>query len=72
MKVDLQSSPEMKEEYDFSNGVRGAYTQTFQELNLVSLDEDLRAAFPDSASVNAALRSLLDARRAEAEFRKAG
>ncbi len=39
---------EMREEYDFSNSVRNPYVQRFQELNLVSLDPDVKAAFPDS------------------------
>jgi hypothetical protein len=35
--------------------------QRFQELNLISLDEDVKAAFPDSKSVNEALRLLIKA-----------
>jgi len=50
---------EMKAEYDFSNGVRGAHTQRFQQLNLVSLDDDVKVAFPDSEAVNTALRQLM-------------
>jgi len=64
----------MRDEYDFSKGVRGAYTQSFKELNLVSLDADVKAVFPDSESVNAALRLLIkaakDAQQA-VEFAKA-
>jgi len=50
---------EMKSEYEFANAVRNPYVQKFQELNLVSLDEDVKAVFPDSEAVNAALRSLI-------------
>ena len=64
----------MRDEYDFSKGVRGAYTQSFRELNLVSLNDDVKAVFPDSESVNAALRLLIkvakDAKMA-VEFAKA-
>jgi hypothetical protein len=52
---------EMREEYDFSNAIRNPYVQRFQELNLISLDEDVKAAFPDSKSVNEALRLLIKA-----------
>jgi hypothetical protein len=50
---------EMKPEYDFSDGTPNPYAQRFQELNLVSLDPDVKAAFPDSQSVNEALRLLI-------------
>jgi len=58
-KADWEDEFEMAEEYDFSNGIRNPYTQRFQELNLVSLDPDVKAAFPDSRSVNEALRLLM-------------
>jgi len=49
----------MRDEYDFSNGLRGVFAQRFEELNLVSLDEDVKAVFPDSQAVNEALRLLI-------------
>jgi len=52
---------EMLPEYDFSKGVRNPYAQRFQELNLVSLDPDVKAVFPDSEAVNSALRALMKA-----------
>jgi len=52
---------EMLPEYDFSKGVRNPYAQRFQELNLVSLDPDVKAVFPDSEAVNSALRTLMKA-----------
>ena len=52
---------EMLPEYDFSKGVRNPYAQRFQELNIVSLDPDVKAVFPDSEAVNAALRTLMKA-----------
>jgi len=59
MTADQENDFEMKAEYDFSKGVRGAFTQSFQELNLVSLEDDVKAVFPDSDSVNTALRMLI-------------
>ncbi len=51
---------EMRPEYDFSGGVRGKYVRRFQHgTNVVLLDPEVAAAFPDSASVNDALRALL-------------
>ncbi len=62
---------EMRDEYDFSNGMRNPYVQRFQELNLVSLDPDVKAAFPDSQSVNEALRLLIAAAKRAKDFPKA-
>jgi hypothetical protein len=61
----------MRDEYDFSNGIRNPYVQRFQELNLVSLDEDVKAAFPDSKSVNDALRLLIKAAKGAQKLQKA-
>jgi hypothetical protein len=50
---------EMRAEYDFSSGVRGKYARKFAEgNNLVLLDPDVSKLFPDSKSVNDALRLL--------------
>jgi hypothetical protein len=53
----------MRAEYDFdyAKGVRGKYySQIMKERrNVVLLDRDVAKAFPNSASVNKALRSLL-------------
>ena len=62
---------EMREEYDFSNSIRNPYVQRFQELNLVSLDPDVKAAFPDSQSVNEALRLLIKAAKSAQDLPKA-
>ncbi len=52
---------EMLEEYDFSNGVRGKYTQAYKEgVNIVKLDTDVMKFFPDAKSVNEALRTLIN------------
>jgi len=74
---------EMREEYDFSGGVRGKHYKAYreghtvcihkkdgttsvqyftQEDGSVMLDPDVKAHFPDSESVNKALRSLISQR----------
>ena len=51
---------EMREEYDFSGGVRGKYAARYAEgTNIVRLDPDVAKVFPDSAAVNDALRALV-------------
>lgn len=71
---------EMRQEYDFSGGVRGKHFKAYreghtvrihkedgttsvryfrQEDGAVMLDPDVKAHFPDSESVNKALRSLI-------------
>jgi hypothetical protein len=53
------NDPEMLDEYDFSEGVRGKYAGRFaQGANVIVLDPDVAEVFPDSESVNAALRVL--------------
>lgn len=55
-----RSRPEMLEEYDFSKGVRGKYAKRYAAgTNVIVLDPDLRQLFPDSQSVNKALRLLV-------------
>ena len=70
----------MREEYDFSGGVRGKHYKTYreghsvhihqedgttstqyftQEEGSIMLDPDVRIHFPNSDSVNKALRSLI-------------
>ncbi len=66
MKPDWEDDYEMREEYDFSKAIKNPYFQDFRELNLVSLDNDVKAAFPDSDAVNAALRGLMKARTEDA------
>jgi hypothetical protein len=54
---------ELRPEYDFSKmagGVRGKYVERYRTgTNLVLLDPDIAQAFPTDASVNEALRLLL-------------
>jgi hypothetical protein len=51
----------LRAEYDFSRGVRGKHHASYKAgTNVVVLDADVAEAFPDSSSVNRALRLLLD------------
>ena len=46
----------MKDEYDFSKGVRGKYAKQYAEgTNVILLDPDVAKEFPTSESVNKAL-----------------
>ncbi len=57
---------EMLPEYDFSKGVKGKYADRFAEgTNLVFLQPDVAKEFPDSRSVNEALRSYLKSRKSK-------
>lgn len=50
---------EMRPEYDFSKAVRNPYASRYAAgSNIVVLEPDVAAHFPNSASVNQALRSL--------------
>lgn len=52
---------EMREEYDFSGGVRGKYYKQYMEgTNVVLLEPDVAEVFRDSESVNQALRVLIN------------
>ena len=52
---------EMREEYDFSGGVRGKYYKQYLEgTNVVLLEADVAEVFRDSESVNQALRVLIN------------
>jgi hypothetical protein len=58
----------MRDEYDFSNGVRGKYVERLARgTNIVKLDPDMAELFKDSASVNEALRVLVKLARQQAE-----
>jgi len=79
-KVHNSNNTDMRDEYDFSGGVRGKHYKTYreghavhihksdgttlvqyftQEDGTIMLDPDLKVHFPDSESVNRALRSLI-------------
>jgi hypothetical protein len=57
----------MRPEYDFSGGERGKHHEAYQAgTNVVFLEPDVARVFTDSASVNRALRLLLDLAREQA------
>jgi Ribonuclease toxin, BrnT, of type II toxin-antitoxin system len=63
--------PDMLDEYDFSSGVRGKYAKRYAEgTNVVLLDRDVAAMFPDSQSVNEALRALVQIARGKGKRAK--
>lgn len=54
------SDTQMRAEYDIRGGVRGKYYERYRQgTNVVVLEPDIAAVFPDSASVNQALRLLI-------------
>ena len=63
-KVESEEDDDLRPEYDFSQmkgGVRGKYAERYRKgTNLVLLDPDVAAAFPDAKAVNDALRLLLE------------
>ena len=67
MKKESKSiKEEILAEYDFTKGVRGKYTQEFQQgTNIVVLSPDVAEVFTDSEAVNEALRMLIQIARRE-------
>jgi len=56
----MRQDPDLLEEYDFSQGVRGKYARRYAEgTNVVLLDPDVAEYFPDQDSVNESLRGLI-------------
>ncbi len=59
-QVTIKDDPDMLDEYDFTGGVRGKYVERFAAgSNIVVLSPDVANFFPDSESVNQALRMLV-------------
>jgi hypothetical protein len=62
-KIESEEEDDLQPEYNFSQmkgGVRGKYVERYRQgTNLVLLDPDVAAAFPDAKAVNDALRLLL-------------
>jgi hypothetical protein len=62
-----KNSDDLRAEYDFdySKALRGKYYKRIlkEGSNVVVLERDVAKAFPNSAAVNEALRSVLKARR---------
>jgi len=70
-----KAGDELRPEYEFnySDAVRGKYCKRLLEegANVIILEPDVAAIFRDSASVNEALRSLLDFTRSTQRLTKA-
>ena len=61
----------MLPEYDFSKGQRGVTAARYaQGSNIIVLEPDVAAAFPDAAAVNEALRALIRVARPKARSRR--
>jgi len=59
MNIEDGGPDDMRDEYDFTKGVRGKYATRFAEgSNVLVLDPDVANLFVDSESVNDALRTL--------------
>ena len=57
----INKDDEMRQEYDFSSGMRGKHFRAYQKgTNIIFLEPDIAEVFKDSGSVNQALRLLLD------------
>jgi hypothetical protein len=70
-----QRDPDILEEYDFSQGIRGKYAKRYAEgTNIVVIDPDLSEYFPDHDAVNDALRGLaaIIKKREKGEQRRIG
>ena len=65
---EMRDQDTMRDEYDFTNGVRGKHAFLREgKTNLILLDPDVAELFPDSASVNEALRLLVKLARQQAK-----
>ncbi|HEX8210596.1 MAG TPA: hypothetical protein VF584_10505 [Longimicrobium sp.] len=61
------SGNEILPEYSLQGGVRGKYAARYAEgTNVVLLDRDVAEMFPDTESVNQALREVAEQRRGSA------
>lgn len=61
----------MLPKYDLTNAVQGKYFSRFQTMRLrASIDPDVARSFPDSRSINAALRKLAAAKPTTKKVRR--
>ena len=59
-KSNPEPTDEMRDEYDFSGGVRGKFYKEYMKgTNVILLDADVAEVFHDSETVNQALRTLI-------------
>jgi hypothetical protein len=60
----MKNTDDVRDEYDFSGGVRGRYAARYAKgSNVVVLDPDVAAEFKTPQAVNDALRAELEKRR---------
>jgi hypothetical protein len=60
MRNNKSKETDMLPEYDFSKGVRGKYHKAYTEsTNIVFLEPEVMKVFPNSESVNEALKLLM-------------
>ena len=60
MSKNKEPESEMRPEYDFTGAVRGKYAKRFAAgSNVVVLEPDVAEKFPNSESVNRALRKVI-------------
>ena len=60
----MKNADDIRDEYDFSGGVRGKYAARYARgSNVVVLDPDVAAEFKTPQAVNDALRAELEKRR---------
>ena len=58
---DTTENDDIREDYDFSGGVRGKHHRAYRDgTNLVLLDPDVAKIFKSSKAVNHALRMLME------------
>jgi hypothetical protein len=70
-KVKAKVADDMRAEYDFSGAVRGKYYERYKaSTNVVVLDPDVSAVFPNAEAVNQALRVLASVARARVPIPK--
>lgn len=68
--VDLEDDLRPEYDFDFAKGERGRYYKRLlaEGANVIVLEPEIAEAFPDSAAVNNALRSLLELARTSADL----
>lgn len=66
--MNQDNSDSLRDEYDFSGGVRGKHYQAYRAgTNVVLLEPDVADVFKDSAAVNKALRAIAQVARDHAD-----
>ena len=66
-----QAADSLRDEYDFSRGVRGKHSARYASItNVVGLEPDVASAFPTTREVNDALRALAQIIRSRTSSRK--